>query len=298
MKQIEFIILRTKNIKLFLCGLILLFNFHLSVSAMSNDEQTKKATVSFLKVLRDAARRNSLENVCDWKDDVERRILREYGSVFSAAETVLPPSACIFTSAEQVGEFQKKAGIARILYENSWVELQPAAAEAMQKAREEAQLYGLEITPKDGAEAGRRSFDDTMRLWNTRFQPACDYWEKMEKLLPEDILHLKSLPVKEQIKAVLEQEKQGVYFNTFFNNSILYSVAAPGTSQHLSMLAFDAVEADNPQVREILARHGWYRTVRNDSPHFTYLGRPECDLPSFGLVKISARNGDFWVPNV
>ena len=106
------------------------------------------------------------------------------------------------------------------------------------------------------------------------------------------------MAVKEQVRAVLELEKQGIYFNKFFNNSILYSVAAPGASQHLSMLAFDVNEYRNPEVREILEKHGWFQTVRHDSPHFTFLGRPKEELSKLGLFEVQTYNGKFWVPNV
>ncbi len=85
-------------------------------------------------------------------------------------------------------------------------------------------------------------FADTIRLWNSRFYPALDYWQNRGRLTIDQIRDLKALPIREQVAAVLELEKQGIFFNTFFNNSILYSVAAPGASQHLSMLAFDANE--------------------------------------------------------
>lgn len=86
--------------------------------------------------------------------------------------------------------------------------------------------------------------------------------------------------------------------NRKFNNSILFSVAAPGASQHLSMLAFDINEYDNAKVREILERHGWFQTVRNDKPHFTFLGHRREDLSKLGLREIETRNGKYWIPNV
>jgi hypothetical protein len=51
-------------------------------------------------------------------------------------------------------------------------------------------------------------------------------------------------------------------------------------------------------VRQILARHGWFRTVKNDAPHFTYLGFREKDLPLRGLRKITSADGEFWIPNM
>ena len=41
----------------------------------------------------------------------------------------------------------------------------------MLKAREEAQKEGLDITPRDGAEAARRNYEDSYELWNSRFHP-------------------------------------------------------------------------------------------------------------------------------
>ncbi|HEY9285670.1 MAG TPA: hypothetical protein VIP46_19630, partial [Pyrinomonadaceae bacterium] len=157
---------------------------------------------------------------------------------------------------------------------------------------------GLDITPRDGREAARRSFADTLRLWNSRLLPALEHWGRQGRLTPQDIERLRALPVREQIGAVLELERQGIFFSRDFTKSILYSVAAPGASQHLSLLAFDVNEYADEEVRMILSRHGWFRTVRGDSPHFTYLGLPESQLPAHGLRKISSGGGgDFWVPN-
>lgn len=237
------------------------------------------------------------EDICDEKDMVASRILREYGSVFLVIDTALPPPVCMFSSSEDVDVFQKQLGIESQILAGTVIELQPVAMKALLKARTEALFKGLDITPRDGSIAGRRGFSETLRLWNSRFEPALNYWLKKKRLTQEQADKLKALPLKEQVKEVLQLEKQGIYFNSAFNNSILYSVAAPGTSQHLALLAFDVVEFENEQVREILAKHGWYRTVQNDRPHFTFLGHKEEDLPKFGLKKIVNFNGKFWIPN-
>lgn len=237
------------------------------------------------------------EDICDEKDMVASRILREYGSVFLVIETALPPPVCMFSSSEDVEVFQKQLGIEKQVFDGTTIELQPVAMKALLKARTEAMFEGLSITPRDGSIAGRRGFSETLRLWNSRFEPALNYWLKKGRLTQEQADKLKALPMKEQVKEVLQLEKQGIYFNSAFNNSILYSVAAPGTSQHLALLAFDVVEFENEQVREILAKNGWYRTVQNDRPHFTFLGHKEEDLPKFGLKKIVNGNGKFWIPN-
>lgn len=237
-------------------------------------------------------------DVCDESDAVQKRILNEYGAVFLADGRVRPPPICLFTSDEAVKDFQSSAVIGIEEIDGVEIELQAEAMAAYLNARREAQSYGLDITPRDGAEAGRRSFADTLRLWNTRFLPATGYWLTKGRLSAAQVEKLKSMPVNEQVREVLNLEKRGIFFNSSFNNSILYSVAAPGTSQHLSMLALDVNEYGNKKVREILARYGWFRTVRNDAPHFTFLNHKKDDLKKIGLKKIAASGGEYWIPNV
>ena len=64
------------------------------------------------------------------------------------------------------------------------------------------------------------------------------------------------------------------------------------------MLALDVKELENPQVRHILADHGWFQTVISDLPHFTYLGAKESDLPALGLKKVSDDGRTYWIPNI
>jgi hypothetical protein len=107
-------------------------------------------------------------------------------------------------------------------------------------------------------------------------------------LTAEQVERLRSLPLSQQIAEVLELEKTGIYFSKDLSKSILYSIAAPGASQHIAMLAFDVNEFENPRVREILAKHGWFQTVLSDLPHFTFLGLRSLEI-----------NGQvFWIPNV
>jgi hypothetical protein len=276
-------------------------NASVKVLSMNSEETDNPEKNKFYEILNQtlAKRGVRLDSLCDPKDPLERRILEDYGAVFLAnSEKVLPPNACIFTNAEQVLQFQTRATAATAYMAGAKIELQPVALRALIAARDEALAENLDITPRDGAEAGRRSFADTVRLWNSRFLPALDYWQNRNRITADQIWDIKRLPVRAQLAAVLELEREGIYFNTFFNNSILYSVAAPGASQHLSMLAFDANEFGNKQIREILADHGWFRTVKGDAPHFTFLGVGEDDLPARGLKKVKTGDGDFWVPNV
>jgi len=229
---------------------------------------------------------------------VARRVLEDYGAIFLANKKVLPPPVCVFTSDEQVTEFQERAGYATEMIGFDQVELQPAAMKELLKAREDAQKENLDITPRDGAEAARRSYEDSLHLWETRFQPALNYWLAQGRLNEEQVARLKGLPLRSQIAEVLELERSGIYFSKDLSKSILYSIAAPGTSQHIAMLAFDVNEFDNQRVREILATQGWFQTVLSDLPHFTFLGLKEKDLPKHGLKQVEADGQVFWIPNV
>jgi uncharacterized secreted protein with C-terminal beta-propeller domain len=267
-----------------------------------NDSTTAvtEKPVKFYQVLEKILRRRGLkkEDICNEEDVVQMRILHEYGAIFVAGKSAEPPPKCMFTSAVEVEGFQQRIFKAAAEIEGTRIELQTIAMRELLKAREKAVQKDLSITPRGGAEAARRSFEDTLRLWKSRFEPACRYWLKAGRLTASEVKKLKSLPIKEQVREVLELEKQGIYFNTRFDNSILYSVAAPGTSQHLSLLALDVEEFENEKVRKILARYGWFRTVQNDTPHFTFLGRQKRDLKKLGLKKIETKDGEFWIPNV
>jgi hypothetical protein len=243
-------------------------------------------------------RKTNIDLVCPPADPVARRILEEYGAVFVASKKVKPPPVCVFTNEEQVTKWQDEAGFEAEFMAYDEVELQPEALKYLLKAREEARKEGLDITPRDGAEAARRNYEDSVRLWNSRFEPALDYWLAQGRLTAEQVSRLRGLTLSQQIAEVLELEKDGIYFSKDLSKSILYSIAAPGTSQHIAMLAFDVNEFENPRVREIMAKHGWFQTVLSDLPHFTFLGRKEKDLPKHGLRSVEVNGQVFWIPNV
>lgn len=239
-----------------------------------------------------------LEGMCRYDDAVARRVLEEYGAMFVASERVCPPPVCVFMGEEEVLRFQEEVGFRGETVNTERIELQPAAMESLLEACAEARRQGLDITPRDGPEAGRRTYEDTLRLWNSRFLPALDYWSARGRLTSEQIDLLRSLPPLQQVAAVLELEASGIFFSKDFSKTILQSVAPPGASQHLSMLAFDVAEFRDERVRQVLARHGWFQTVKSDLPHFTFLGVAETDLPYLGLRRVEAQAQAFWIPNV
>jgi hypothetical protein len=245
-----------------------------------------------------AQRGVAFEEFCPADNAIARRLLHDYGAIFVASKDILPPPVCVFNSQEAVADFQKAAGSASAKFGGDTVQLQPAAMTALLKARATALAEGLNITPRDGAEAGRRDYADTVRLWNSRFLPALSYWQELGRLADEQIEHLRQLPLLDQVAEVLELERDGIFFSKDFSKSILYSIAAPGASQHIAMLAFDVNEFYEARVREILGAHGWFQTVLSDLPHFTYLGLREQELPARGLKCVDCNGQQFWIPDV
>jgi hypothetical protein len=270
------------------------------MSKASDPPTSNLASSPFYVALANAlsARGSDIDQICPHDDHIARRVLHDYGAMFLGAREILPPPVCVFTSESAVADFHRAAGRAAATIGDDVIELQPAAMTALLKARAVARAEGLNISPRDGAEAARRNFADTVRLWNSRFQPALDYWQQLNRLSQEQTDALRRLPIAAQISEVLELEKDGIFFSKDFSKSVLYSIAAPGTSQHIAMLAFDANEFLDARVREILAAHGWFQTVLSDLPHFTFLGLKEDELSGRGLKPVEVDGQRFWIPDV
>jgi hypothetical protein len=231
-------------------------------------------------------------------DDAFRwRILADYGAVFTTVAT--PPPCIAFASATEVDRFQESLDVASAPFDGVAVTLQRPALDALRFAAEEASALGVRVGPR-GSDASARSWADSEALWRGRVERATAHWLESGCLLPAQAERLLGLPLDRQIVAVLDLECDEIWFSTYFDKSILYSVAAPGTSQHLSMLAFDVEEYADPTVRQVLAEHGWFQTVVSDLPHFTFLGRTESELPELGLRRVTQSFRDqeyvYWVP--
>jgi hypothetical protein len=229
-------------------------------------------------------------------DALSLRALEEYGAVFVARAGVVPPPAVIFPDQNAVAHWQSNLSTEQAEIAGIPARLQSAALRALMKAREEAFQAHVGISPR-GRDATQRSYGDTLELWRSRVNPGLEHWVAKGVLSAAEAERIRKLPALEQAREILELEKRGLYFSKDFSKSILFSVALPGASQHLSMLAFDVKEHDSPVVRSILEHHGWFQTVRSDLPHFTYLGVDKHLLPSLGLEVV--RDGDrvFWIPD-
>jgi hypothetical protein len=228
-------------------------------------------------------------------DALDLRVLEDYGAMFVARGVEAPP-VVIFPTADAVARWQTSVRSQKAEFAGIPVRLQSAAMQSLMKAREEAIKAHLSISAR-GADAAQRNYDDTLQLWRSRVNPSLQHWAGKGVLSGAEAGRIGKLPVREQAVEILRLESRGLYFSNGFSKSILYSVAIPGASQHLAMLAFDVKEHENPAVRSILERHGWFQTVKSDLPHFTYLGVSKNELPSLGLKLVREGNRVFWVPD-
>jgi len=238
----------------------------------------------------------TLDEACPTGSDLAAEtVFREYGAIF-VAKGVTVPTKCIFADEEEVLKFHASLETKTAVIDGTTITLQSAAMNALESARKEASGLGLSITPRGGSGAASRNFATTLRLWNSRFLPGLEYWTREGRISSKEAADVKKAPIPEQVTQVLKWEKSGIFFARGFSKSILFSVAAPGASQHISMLALDVAQFGNARVRKILAKHGWFQTVLSDLPHFTYLGVKESELPCLGLEKKTSGGQEFWVP--
>lgn len=231
------------------------------------------------------------------KEDAGRLLLREYGAVFVARGGANPPRKVVYRDEADVVAFQNILERSTATIGGTRIELQTAAMNALKAAIAEAATSGLTIGPR-GADSSRRGYNQTVSLWASRVNPGFAHWVGRRRVTQGEANRVKSLTPYEQVPEILALESQGIFFAKSLDKSIIYSVAPPGTSQHLSMLALDIKEFDNAKVRAVLARHGWFQTVSSDLPHFTYLGVDESELPNLGLKKVTSSNRAFWVPDI
>jgi hypothetical protein len=246
-----------------------------------------------------ASKTSAIDRICPISQSlVARRVLAEYGAMFAAAEPVRTPPNCIFADEIEVAAFHKSLDILSLNVDGTIITLQRPAAVSLGKILVAAADADLRIKPLDGTIAGGRTYSDTMRLWHSRFDPALRYWTGRRRISMEDAAAIGPMTLEQQIEKVIEWESQGMYFGTGRARSIFSSTAPPGTSQHLSLIALDLRPPITPALIELMKANGWYQTVVGDTPHFTYLGVPERELPGRGLKAIVVGGTQYWVPNI
>lgn len=230
-------------------------------------------------------------------DAVGQKMLKEYGAMFVAKGGATPPNTVVFKNEAEVSAWQSGVSKSKENIGGFDLELQTAAMKGLKDAIAEAKQANLNITPR-GADSARRNYDGTVTLWASRVNPGLTNYVSKGKLSASEAARIKALSPFDQVPEIFKLEAQGMFFSKDLSKSIIYSVAPPGTSQHISMLALDVSENENSKVREILAKHGWFQTVVSDLPHFTFLGVPENQLSGLGLKKTTDGGRVFWLPNV
>lgn len=229
--------------------------------------------------------------------EIEFKLLKEYGAVFVAGNGVKPPPKIVFENQAEVLSWQSKLSKSETEIGGHSLQLQTEAMRALINAAGEARQQGLSLTPR-GADSAGRDYAGTIDLWASRVLPGLAHWVSNGRLSRTKADRIASLTPFEQVSEIFALEAEGMFFARELSKSIIYSVAPPGASQHLALLAFDVAEFNDPVVRAILANHGWFQTVVSDLPHFTYLGFSETELKSLGLKKTIYLERDFWLPDI
>lgn len=228
-------------------------------------------------------------------NSVERLLLREYGAVLVAKGGSVVPETIVFRDESEVSAFQSTLQISAENLGGYDIELQTPAMKALLNAVSEATSKNLTITPR-GTDSARRNYAETVTLWASRVEPALKHWVEKGRITLSNVERINGLSPFDQVAEILKLEEKKIFFSKDLSKSIIYSVAPPGTSQHLTMLALDIAEHGDVSVRNILTNNSWYQTVISDLPHFTFLGIKENELENSGLNLVVDKGRKFWIP--
>lgn len=183
-------------------------------------------------------------------------LLRAYGAAFVNPNIEIKlPPKYIFANEQETQEFQATLTMGHVNGTKDCY-LQKPASDALNKARS---LQKIPLKSGYGSGDCTRTFKTNLRFWH-----------------------------KYANNQVLAKVKQGK------ETKILGVVAPPGTSQHLWGLAID-LRVGSQEQRKALNENGWFQTVYNDVPHWTYVGLTEENLPLFGFKKQVVRGITYWV---
>lgn len=262
-------------------------SFNAAFFNKSENEELLPATTESFELFRYSEKCSS--------DKISRKIFEEYGSVFVANRSKVQfPNGCFFQNDKEVKAFQSKVKTSKIVIDGITVELQKEALKAFVSAKAEAKKSGLDITP-NFEDSSRRSFADTVKLWRDQVDDGLEYWSGKNRLTNKEVSKIRAYPIEIQVIEILKLEENKIYFGNGYKKSILQSVAIPGKSQHNLMLALDIKQFDDPKIRAILAKYGWFQTIRNDAPHFTFLGLKESQLSSAGMRRSTVGRRVIWL---
>ncbi|MCX7592815.1 MAG: D-alanyl-D-alanine carboxypeptidase family protein [Fischerella sp.] len=186
----------------------------------------------------------------------EYTLLRAYGAAFVNQDPEIKlPPKLIFNSEQETQDFQSMLTMAKV---NGTYDcyLQKAAADALNRAKAQAIIP---LKSGYGDSDCTRSFSTTVRFWR-----------------------------KYANDRTLARVQQGE------ETKILGTVAPPGSSQHLWGIAID-LRVSNEAQKQALNQNGWFRTVENDIPHWTYVGYPPEKLRELGFKNKVVSGVNYWL---
>lgn len=236
------------------------------------------------------SRGRPLAQICNPAEPVSAAILAQYGALYVSAPQLILPSTCI-PDRQELAAFSRRVIFESRNIDGVQVSFQKPALDAFMGARQAAAAQGLSIRP-NGSNATLRDYETTVEIWQRNLKAGINVHgaaaARQAELLSPDI--------RLSIAVVLEIEKSGLLLGSGGGKSILQVAAPPGTSQHVSGLALDIAEYEDARVREILAEHGFFQTIANDFPHFTFLGLRSDQLAGIGLAPRVIEGHTFYVP--
>ncbi|BAT53935.1 hypothetical protein NOS3756_28980 [Nostoc sp. NIES-3756] len=183
-------------------------------------------------------------------------LLRAYGAAFIDPEPAVKfPPTVVFNNDQETQAYQSTLAMEKITGTNNCY-LQQSAAAALNKARSQ---QNIPLKSGYGASDCTRNYATNLRFWR-----------------------------KYANQNTLDKVREGK------ETAILGVVAPPGASQHLWGLAID-LRVSNAKQRQALYNNGWFQTVENDVPHWTYLGVNVDNLPTLGLRNKVVRGISYWL---
>ena len=183
-------------------------------------------------------------------------LLRSYGAAHVNSQPGIKlPEKVIFGNEQETKEFQATLTMGKVNGTRNCY-LQKPAADALNKARSQIRIP---LMSSNGNINCTRSFAKTVKLWR-----------------------------KYANNQTLDNVRQGK------ETRILGVVAPPGTSQHLWGLAVDLRVRNQAQIKA-LNQNAWYRTVKNDTPHWTYIGYSPEQLEDLGFKDKVIKGIRYWL---
>lgn len=230
--------------------------------------------------------------------ELELRLVREYGAPIAAAdETVMRPTRLIFLGAEALDSFQASLPLDSTWVGRTYVVLQRVALRDFVAARQAAARLGLTLSPRGARAASTRRFEESYDYWTVRVRAGLERMVRERALTQGEVDSILRLPLRSHVSAVLDLESRGFLFGMGALKPILRSAAAPGGSQHQVGYAIDVEEHADSRLRRVLAAEGFWQTVAQDEPHFTYLGPSDsATLIARGLSRVQVGGRVYWVP--